>query len=304
MSLLLTGAAGFIGREFPNYYNGKLIRKVIRTSADFVDDNYIIKKIDGDTEWGDTFDGVEAIIHLAGLAHSKRHSSDLLYNVNVLGTLKLARDAAAYGVKRFVFVSSIGVNGACSQSEPFTSHMEPKPHNEYSRTKYEAEQGLKKISEETGLELVIIRPTLVYGANPPGNFRALLHLIQSVPLLPFGMTNNKRDFIAVQNLVDLLLVSSHHPNAAGHIFLASDGKSVSTKEFTTAVAWGLNKKVYQLPIPPFIMKVVARLFGKSTLAEQLLGNLQVNSAPLGNVLGWIPPYTMAEAMSHLLEFKE
>jgi nucleoside-diphosphate-sugar epimerase len=191
------------------------------------------------------------------------------------------------------------VNGHVTLEKPFSIFDEPKPLNSYTNSKYDAEIGLRKIAAETGLEVVIVRPTLVYGPNAPGNFGLLTKLVNKLPLLPFGLTNNKRDFIAVQNLADLLITCASHPNAAGHTFLASDMETVSIKQFTSAIAEGQGRKVFQLPIPVSLMRLAGKLMGKSAMVEQLVGNLQVDSSNLKEVLGWTPPYTMKQAMATL-----
>ena len=207
-------------------------------------------------------------------------------------------------VKRFVFVSSIGVNGFKTNESPFAVTSVVNPHNAYSQSKYDAEIGLENIGRETGLEIVIIRPALVYGNGAPGKFGLLTKLIKKLPLVPFGLSNNKRDFIFVLNLVDLIMICAKDPRAIGHTFLASDGETVSIKEFTNAIARGLGKNLIQVPVPVWFMTLAARLTGKSTMAEQLLGNLQVDSSNARKILGWIPPYTMEQAMASLSENKK
>ncbi|NOJ13178.1 NAD-dependent epimerase/dehydratase family protein [Vibrio splendidus] len=300
--MLLTGASGFIGsyvnetlayrcviavrKELPNINNSKQVKlSELLESKQFIH----------------LFDSTKVVIHLANLAHAKHYDAEELKRVNVDNTLELARRAAKSNVKRFVYVSSIVVNGSTKLGIPFNSKSEASPSNDYAKSKYEAESGLLKIAEETGLEVVIIRPTLVYGHRAPANVGSLIHLVKCSPVLPFGSVTNKRDFIAVQNLADLLLVCAEHPNAANQIFLASDCKAVSTKDFTNAIAQGLDKSLIQLPIPVSLMKLSARLAGKSAMAEHLLGNLQVDSSNTQAVLDWIPPYTMKQVMASLSE---
>ncbi len=300
MNILLTGASGFIGNFLCG--NSDIKRIVLREGGNYNNwgcERFYIKKLDGRTGWKGAFKGIDSIIHLAGVAHSKDLDKSVFKSVNTEGTLKLANEAASFGVKRFVFVSSIGVNGKLTQSEPFKFKMKPDPDNAYAQSKYNAELGLKKIAEETGLEVVIVRPTLVYGSNAPGNFGLLTNLVKMFPVLPFGLTKNRRDFIAVQNLTDLLVTCASHPNANGHTFLASDGETVSTKEFTNAIAQGLGKKVIQLPIPISLMRFVGKLVGRSSMIEQLVGNLEVDSSNLKKVLNWTPPFTMEQAMANL-----
>jgi len=302
-NVLMTGCNGFIGKYLAS---SELIhRHVIRQQCvNSYRDSFKIEQLHLGTNWSGAFENIDCVIHLAGLAHSLKFSKQDYVSVNVEGTLKLASEAAKADVKRFVFVSSIGVNGISTKQRPFSIHSEPLPHNTYAKSKLAAEEGLRKIAKETGLEIVIVRPTLVYGENAPGNFGTLVRLVQKVPFLPFGLVNNKRDFIAVQNLVDLLITCAKHPDAAGHTFLASDGRSVSTKEFTNAIAKGFNKSLIQLPIPTGLMQIGARMIGKKIMAEQLLGNLQVDSSNTKHVLGWVPPYTMEQAMSLLKENKK
>lgn len=296
MNILLTGSTGFVGRAISSKYD--VYRHVVRR-VNLCDNpsTFVVDTISYDTEWfGEVFNNIDSIIHLAGLAHSSDFSYDDYNNVNNKGTLKLAMDAASAGVKRFVFVSSIGVNGVSTGSTPFSVDSKVNPHNDYARSKYEAELGLKKIAKETGLEVVIVRPTLVYGVNAPGNFGQLVKLVEKMPFLPFGLANNRRSFISVQNLADLLIVCAIHPDAAGHTFLASDCETVSIKTFTDAIAKGLGKRVVQLPIPVNLIRFSGKIMGKETVIEQLFSNLEVDSSNTKSILGWTPPLTMEQSM--------
>ncbi|MGF1691944.1 NAD-dependent epimerase/dehydratase family protein [Photobacterium kagoshimensis] len=298
MSILLTGSTGFVGKSLASTYN--VHRHVVRKGEqhDYAS-IFTVNSINSDTKWDGAFEGVDVVIHLAGLAHSSNFSDEEYESVNAQGAICLAKAAVMNGVKRFVFVSSIGVNGTSTSSSPFNENSPLCPHNSYARSKYNAEVGLKKIANETELEVVIVRPTLVYGLNAPGNFGMLTKLVNKSPFLPFGLVNNRRDFIAVQNLTDLLVTCARHPDASGHTFLASDIETVSVKEFTDAIAEGLGKKVIQLPIPTSLMRFAGKLTGKSAMVEQLLGNLEVSSSNVKDVLGWVPPVTMKQAMASL-----
>ncbi|MGR5522468.1 NAD-dependent epimerase/dehydratase family protein [Vibrio sp. PNB22_4_2] len=294
----MTGATGFVGSQLSSRLEGVkcIVRKNEKHSFfDFLE----VESIDGLTEWNSNLDGVDTIIHLAGVAHTTAANVPYLRAVNFDGTLHLANEAVRAGVKRFVFVSSIGVNGAFTDQAPFNEKSKPCPHSQYAQSKYDAELGLKKIAKETGLEVVIVRPTLVYGPSAPGNFGMLTRLVNKLPILPFGSANNRRDFIAVQNLADLLVTCANHPDATGHTFLASDGETVSIKEFTNAIADGLGKKVIQLPVPVSVIRLAGKLTGKSAMIEQLYGNLEVDSSNIKEVLGWTPPLTMKQAMATL-----
>ncbi|WP_345867282.1 NAD-dependent epimerase/dehydratase family protein [Shewanella algae] len=299
MRVLLTGSSGFIGQnigspeiEFKHVIRGK------KKEADS-EDVFYIDKLNNSTTWDGAFVGIDAIIHLAGLAHAKSNNQQDYQSVNVDGTLHLAKEAAKAGVTRFIFVSSIGVNGTFTKDLPFSSTSIPSPHNDYTKSKYEAELGLKKIASQTGMELVVVRPTLVYGPKAPGSFGLLSRLVSRVPVLPFGLANNKRNFISVQNLADLLVTCVKHPSASGHTFLASECETVSIKTFTNAIAKGKGINVVQLPVPLSFMRFIGKLVRKTQIVEQLIGNLEVDSSDLKDVLNWTPPYSMEESMAFI-----
>lgn len=314
MNILITGATGFVGNTLVEYLVSNSTHKVAvvtrRKATNFPTgvDILEIDSIDENVCWGKYLDDVQCIIHMAARAHVVNDSAidplSEFRQINVDGTINLAHQAAKAGIKRFIFISSIGVNGSLTLSEPFSDKSPTNPHSPYSVSKLEAENALWDISKETDMEIVVIRPPLVYGPNAPGNFGSLTNLVQKLPFLPFGLTDNKRDFISVKNLADLLMVCANHPNAAGHTFLASDGETVSIKAFTNAIAKGLNKSLIQLPVPTSLMRLAASLIGKSAMAEQLLGNLQVDSSNAQDVLDWTPPYTMEQAMASLSESKK
>lgn len=308
--VLLTGATGFIGSAVLAQLieqSNSPIRTYGRRSPFGVSVSSIPKvthcigEINNVADYTVALCDVDVVIHCAALAHVPKSENSAYANVNTLGAIELAKQARQAGAKRFVFISSIGVNGSSTKATTFSVNSTAHPHNPYAQSKYDAELGLKKIADETGLEVVIVRPTLVYGPNAPGNFGLLTKLVQKLPVLPFGFANNMRNFIAVQNLADLLITCSTHPNAAGHTFLASDGGTVSIKHFTNAIAEGLGKKVFQLPIPVSFMRLAGMLTGKSAMIEQLFDNLQVDSSNIKEVLDWTPPLTMKQAMASLYD---
>lgn len=299
MGVLLTGATGFIGGFLGSQH--QVTRIVVRQASGNISHTkpcFLVDSIDGKTNWTGAFDGISTVIHLAGRAHAGT-TKDSMFAVNTEGTLHFAREAARSDVKRFVFVSSIGVNGRKSEGAPFNESSRPSPHNAYAQSKFDAETGLSIISQQTGLEVVIVRPTLVYGPGAPGSFGLLIKLVRKLPVLPFGLTRNRRSFIAVQNLCDLLLTCATHPKAPGHIFFASDGYTVSTREFIDHIAAGIGKKIYQLPIPTCLMCFAGNMVGKSGLVDQLFGDLEVDSSNAQSILNWLPPLTMAQAMEGL-----
>ncbi|WP_440887857.1 NAD-dependent epimerase/dehydratase family protein [Vibrio sp. WZ-1] len=298
MTILVTGATGFVGQNLTQLNQN--FRCVIRAGEHHsFADSYTVSTIDASTDWSNCFEGVDAIIHLAGLAHNKSYTDAEYRAVNTDGTLRLALKAAEAGVKRFVFVSSIGVNGTNSYDSAFLPSDVADPHNSYAQSKHEAELGLWDISKQTGLKVVVVRPTLVYGPNAPGNFGMLTKLVNSIPFLPFGLANNRRDFISVGNLVDLLIVCAKHKNAPGNIFLASESNTISTRDFVNAIAAGQDRKVFQIPIPVSFMRLAGLVIGKSAMIEQLFGNLEVDSSNLKDILNWTPPYSMKDSMAML-----
>lgn len=267
--ILITGKSGFIGSHFPEEFGELNLRSA--------DDYFKLY-------------GCHAVIHLAGLAHGKFTTEEYkMHNVDL--AVSLCKRAIELGVKRFVYLSSINV---CKMLKNETQFIEPS-----TISKHTAECALIELGKNSDIEIVIVRSPLVYGTNAPGNFGLLKRLIDKTYVLPFGMVRNQRDFISVQNLAHLLSTCATNPEAAGHTFLASEGETVSTKEFTNAIAKGLGKKIYQLPIPVSLMRFAGKLLGKSAMVEQLVGNLQVDSSDLKKVLGWTPPYTMEESMTLL-----
>lgn len=293
--ILLTGSSGFIGKNLQKAFPDQFICLIREGSQDnsLCKQSKIIAYGDG------MFEGVTSVIHLGGLAHSNHYTKTDYQEVNVDYTLDLARKAYFAGVKRFIFVSSIGVNGSNTTDKAFTPYSPVNPTTLYGKSKLEAEVKLKDLSRETGFGLVIVRPTLVYGPRAPGNFGLLERAVRRFPLLPFKLVDNKRDFISVFNLADLLITCAKHPDADGHTFLASDGESISIKDFTNAIARGQNRTIIQVPVPIFFMRFLGRLFVRENVVEQLIGNLQVESSNLKKVLNWRAPYTINQAMSLL-----
>ncbi|MGR5287490.1 NAD-dependent epimerase/dehydratase family protein [Vibrio maritimus] len=302
MKILLTGASGFIGKELVSQEKADYRCVVRRPNQGYSDS--IVCDFNDETDWLDALSGCEAVIHLAGLAHNKAPNAGAFYKVNRDSTIKLAQDAVKAGIKRFVFVSTIGVNGTKTTGSPFVVDSEVNPHNDYARSKYEAEQALFEIANESDMEVVVVRPTLVYGPGAEGNFGLLSSLITKLPVLPFGCAQNKRDFISVQNLADLLVCCATHPNAANQVFLAAENETASIREFTTAIADGLDKKVLQLPMPVTLFRLLGKLTGKSAMVEQLFGDLEVDASALTSKLGWRAPLSMAESMANLKENKQ
>lgn len=253
-----------------------------------------------DTDWGPNLVNVDIVIHLAARAHIMRDTAiDPLAEfrkVNSQGTLNLARQAAAMGVRRFVFVSSIGVNGAESFDQPFTADDKVAPHSPYAISKFEAEQALQVLAIETGMEVVIIRPPLVYGPDAPGNFGSLMRwLKQGIPL-PLGAIHNLRSLVALDNLVDLIATCITHPAAANQNFLVSDGEDVSTTELLRRMGQAMGCPARLIPVPAGVLKAAAALLGKHDMAQRLCGSLQVDIQKTRQLLGWNPPLTLDQGL--------
>lgn len=307
MNILVTGATGFVGRILCQklltstlQVRGALLAPKSSESLIAGVEPVTVEPLGLSTSWEHALSGVDTIIHLAARVHVMVECSvDQLgefRKVNLYGTDLIARQAAQAGVKRFIFMSTIGVNGDNSGDRPYTEGDAPHPHNHYSASKYEAELALQKISQKTGMEVVIIRAPLVYGPRNPGNFLSFLRIVlKSIPL-PLASISNRRSLLYVGNLVDALAVCATHPNAAGQTYLVSDGEDVSTPELVrrTASALGVPARLFHFPIP--LMMLASKLTGKSAAVNRLTGSLTVDSSKIRNELGWEPPFTMDEGL--------
>jgi len=222
--------------------------------------------------------------------------------VNVEGTLNLARQAAAAGIKRFIYISSIKVNGESTPlGKPFLSSDIPEPEDPYGVSKREAEQGLMQLAADTGMEVVIIRPPLVYGPGVKGNFATMIKLIDKGLPLPLGAVHNKRSLVGVDNLVDLIIRCIDHPAAANQVFLAGDGEDLSTTELLRGVANAMGKPARLIPVPVGLLQLSATLLGKEAVAQRLLGSLRVDITKTCELLDWRPPYTVEEGLQRCFE---
>ena len=303
MNVLLTGASGFVGRRIANVLannTGFYLTCVVRQqSSEAFGHELKIKSLGPAVDWSDAVVGQDVVIHAAARAHILRDGvADPLAEyrrVNVEGTRDLARQAARAGVRRFIFVSSIGVNGSVSR-KPFTERDNPNPTDFYAQSKLEAEQALKDIQCETGMEIVIIRPPLVYGPVAPGNFGSLVRWIDKGVPLPLGAIHNKRSLVALDNLVDLIISCLDHPAAANQVFLAGDGEDLSTTELLQGVAKAMGKPSRLVPVPAGLLMAGATVLGKRAMAQRLLGSLQVDISKARNLLGWQPPLTVEDGL--------
>lgn len=307
MRVLLTGATGFVGQGLLEKMSGlgslELVATVRKATATLPGDvtNLQIAGLEADTDWRKALEGTEAVIHSAARVHVMHDtSSDPLTEfrrVNVDGTLNLARQAAAASVRRFIFISSIKVNGeGTSAGVPYLADAQAAPADPYGISKMEAEQGLHALAGETGMEVVIIRPTLVYGPGVKANFLNMMRwLYKGVPL-PFGAIHNRRSLVALDNLVDLIVTCIDHPGAANQTFLVSDGEDLSTTELLRRMGAALGKPARLLPVPSWMLEAGAGLLGKQTLSQRLCGSLQVDISKTRELLGWAPPVAVDEAL--------
>ncbi|WP_180103669.1 NAD-dependent epimerase/dehydratase family protein [Acinetobacter sp. YH12134] len=302
MRILVTGASGFVGQTLIQklHQNRSLELIVLSRKAVKTLHNDVRQLVGNDIfsiQWSEDID---VVIHLAGRAHILNDQTiDPLVEfrkVNVEGTLQLARQALDKKVKRFIFMSSIGVNGAVTLQQPFTEDAAPQPHADYAVSKLEAEQALKKLFAGSDTELVIIRPPLVYAAHAPGNFARLLKLVATNLPLPFARTQNKRSFVALENLVDFIQTCIEHPNAANQTFLVADQTPISTRELVQYLKQGMGKPARFIYIPQPLMKLGAACIGKSKLYEQLFESLEVDTTKAQKLLGWTAPLSTQQAM--------
>ncbi|MBO9497508.1 SDR family oxidoreductase, partial [Thalassotalea sp. G20_0] len=257
--------------------------------------------INDTTNWSVALRGIDIIIHLAARAHIMGdEAADPLSEyrlVNVAGTLNLARQAAAAGVKRFIFVSSIKVNGETTSGlQPFTESLTCEVHDPYGMSKKEAEDGLRIIAAETGMEVVIIRPPLVYGAGVKANFLNLMKLADTPIPLPFGAINNKRSMVYVGNLVDFIIQCIDHPSAANQTFLVCDGEDLSLRSLLDMIRASLGRPPRLVPIPAFLFQIAGSIAGKREVVDRLVGNLQIDSSKARNLLNWVPTFTVQQGI--------
>src|SRR5690554_2271468 len=300
--VLVTGATGFVGSRLLDRVqaDGYSVTAAVRQSAGDLDvPVFRIDDLSAGQVWSAALAGQDVVIHCAARVHVMAEpAADPLAafrEANVNATLNLARQAAAAGVRRFIFLSSSKVNGELTEpGRPFTTHDSPSPADPYAVSKAEAEAGLLQLAKQTGMELVIIRPVLVYGPGVKGNFQRMMAWVKRGRVLPLGAVDNRRSLVALGNLVDLVATCVDHPAAAGQIFLVSDGRDLSTPEMLRHMGRALGRPVRLAWLPVAWLKVGAALLGKRDVAQRLCGSLQVDIEHTCKTLGWMPPVSVEQ----------
>ncbi|MEJ2609693.1 MAG: SDR family oxidoreductase [Candidatus Thiodiazotropha sp.] len=312
MKVLVTGANGFIGEHLCAHLiaRGDSVRGALRQNRpDWrLCEQVVIGDIGAETDWSAALEGIECVVHLAGRAHVMQECEAdplaLFRQVNVAGSQKLARQAVNAGVKRMIFISSIKVNGERSGHRPFHSDDIVAPEDPYGQSKWEAEQVLSEVAQETGMELVILRPVLIYGRGVKGNMQRLAALISRGIPLPLGRVNNRRSLLSIENLVDFISCCMVHPAAAGELFLVADGEDLSTPQLINRLAYAMHRPVRLLPLPIGLLRIIGRFTGRASEIERLCGDLQVDIEKNRQLLGWTPKVSVAAALNDMFNQEE
>jgi len=308
MKILLTGATGFVGGAVLDKLKFNDVRVLGRSRPELAEVDFVAAEIKSNVNYLAALVGVGVIIHSAARVHIMDENVEdplkAFRDVNTFGTLNLAQQAAVAGVKRFIFISSIKVNGEGTQlNEQYHYNDQALPEDAYGQSKSEAEIGLRKIAQETGMEVVIIRPPLVYGPGVKANFAAMMNVAAKNLPLPLGAIHNKRNLVALENLVDLIVTCIDHPKAANETFLVSDDQDVSTTELLNKMTVAAGKKPWLIPVPMKLIQLAATILGKKSVADRLCGNLQVDISHTKEVLNWTPPITLEQGLARCFHGK-
>lgn len=308
MRVLLTGASGFVGAAVqarlltdPQFAVRAVYRQLPSQSSPRLEVCQV-SGLEPDTDWQVPLEGVEVVIHCAARVHvmNEREADPLaaFRRANVQGTLRLAEQAAQSGVRRFIYLSSIKVNGeGTPPGHPYTADDQPAPLDPYGVSKLESEQALQALAAKTGMEVVIIRPVLVYGPGVKANFRSMMGWLNKGVPLPLGAITNKRSLVALDNLVDLIMTCIHHRAAANQVFLVSDDEDLSTSDLLRRMARALGRPARLLPLPMWLLSGTAQLLGKKALSQRLCGSLQVDIGKTKALLEWTPAISVDGALA-------
>ncbi|QHC96988.1 MULTISPECIES: UDP-glucose 4-epimerase family protein [unclassified Pseudomonas] len=303
LKVLVTGASGFVGEAvvFRLLVDKKFCPIAASRGATRLNGLCSVQPFDMNADFLPALDDVHVVIHAAARVHVMNETAEdaltEFRKVNVEGTLRLARRAAESGVKRFIFVSSIKVNGEGSFAPSvYEADNQPHPVDPYGISKYEAEKALQKLHSETGMEVVIIRPPLVYGPGVKANFQNMMMWLDKGIPLPLGLIRNRRSFVAIGNLVNLIIVCIDHPLAANQTFLVSDGEDLSTTQLLRRLSRAMGRSARLVPVPAWLLKLAAMTLGKQAFAQRLCGSLQIDIGKNRELLGWTPPVSVDDAM--------
>ncbi len=303
--VLVTGANGWVGQRVIMRASkaGRQVRGAARTgqAAGAYGDAVSVGDLDENTNWQHALSNCRVVVHTAARVHMMHDATadplQAYRRVNVEGSLNLARQAAQAGIQRFIFISSVKVNGEQTRpGHPFRAEDTPAPQDPYGISKMEAEVGLRAIAQQTGMEVVIIRPPLVYGPGVKANFASMVQWLQRGVPLPLGAIHNRRSLVALDNLVDLIITCLDHPAAANQTLMVSDGEDVSTTELLQRMAAALGKPARLVPVPQRVLALGAALLGKQAVAQRLFSSLQVDIGPTCALLGWKPPVSLADGL--------
>lgn len=309
MNILVTGATGFVGKALCQQLVQKQEHEIIaavrsNTIPPQGTTPFICGDINATTEWGAALTNTSVVMHLAGRAHVMNESSDdplpLYREINTKGTVNLARQAAKAGVRRFIYISTIKVCGegqASALDAPYNEHMHTPEADPYALSKWEAEQALRGLADSTGMEVVIIRPPLIYGPEVKANFLRLLAAVQKGLPLPLASIHNRRDLLYVGNLADAIIQCASHPAAANQTFVLSDGEGVSTPELIRLLALQFNRPPRLIPVPDSLLRLAALLTGKQKAMDRLRSSLMVDDQAIRQQLSWVPPYSLQQGLA-------
>ena len=311
--IMVTGANGFAGRAICAYLRDKgyKVRGTVREGSATGDQtpitsNVVVGDLLGSPDWSAALDGVDTIVHLAGRAHILRETegnpSAIYRQVNTMGTQRLAQAAVKAGVRRFVFTSTLGVNGNSTTGRPFRESDPVNPYRPYGKSKWDAEQSLKAIAAESELEWVVVRPPLMYGPGVKGNFLRLLHWVRRGLPLPLASVKNQRSFLGVNNFASFIDHCISHPSAAGEVFHVSDGENLSTPGLIKRLAHHMNRPARLFPMPSVFLGTMARMAGQSHAWQRVGGSLVVDAEKCRRLLEWQPPFTLNEGLREMVEW--
>lgn len=311
-TVLVTGSTGFLGKNLlaaltqKNYSLKALVRKTPQERSEKV--NYqLFKGMTEVTDWSSYFDKVDVVVHCAARVHilseTEENPLEAFRNVNVKASVAMAKAARNAGVKRFIYISSIGVNGAETHESPFNNDTKAAPYSPYTQSKYEAEQKLLAIANESSMDIVVIRPPLIYGPDAPGNFQKLLAAVEKGIPMPFGNSKNRRSFIAVANLTSFISACIEHPKVSNKVMVVADKTAISTGQLIKAIASAYGKGPRLFSFPSGLLRFGLELIGKKGLAQQLCGSLEIDSQASCQILDWNHPTSLEETLAQIVKLK-